>query len=118
MLQGTRGLHERKREAWAKPTIPVGLPLAKRHAFVARVDAVRRLQQIGRDREAALLRSGAIDEIHRLRGELRYSTPHVNAIMKRDIELLLAQLQHMPPVQRPGPLAMVTGLPPPLRRKR
>ncbi len=96
----------------------VALPLAKRHAFVARADAVRRLQQIGRDREASLLRSGAINEIERLRGDLRYSSPHVNALMKRDIELLLAQLQHMPAVQRPGPLASVTGIPAPLVRKR
>ena len=46
----------------------VVFPLAKRHAFVQRADAVRRLQQIGRDREASLLRSGAINEIQRLRG--------------------------------------------------
>ncbi len=81
----------------------VALPLAKRHAFVQRADAVRRLQQIGRDREAALLRSGAINEIHRLRGDLRFSAPHVNQIMKRDIEILLETLRHLPQVQRPGP---------------
>ncbi len=94
------------------------VPLAQRHAFVARADAVRRLQQIGRDREASLLRSGTINEIQRLRGDLRYSAPHANLIMKRDIELLLAQLQHMPPVQRPGPLASVTAIPAPLRKRR
>ncbi len=94
------------------------IPLAKRHAFVARADAVRRLTQIGRDREASLLRSGAINEIERLRGDLRYSAPNVNQIMKRDIELLLEQLKHIPVVQRPGPLASVTSIPPPLRKKK
>ncbi len=98
--------------------VPVGLPLKQRHAFVVRADAVRRLQQIGRDREAALLRTGAINEIERLRGDLRYSAPHVNQIMKRDIEHLLEQLKYMPQVQRPGPLASVTSIPPPLRKKR
>ncbi len=93
------------------------MPLAQRHAFVARADAVRRLQMIGRDREASLLRTGAINEIERLRGDLRYSAPEVNRIMKRDIELLLEQLKHIPPVQRPGPLVGATAIPPALRKK-
>ncbi len=92
--------------------VPVAIPLARRHAFVARADAVRRLQQIGRDREASLLRSGAINEIERLRGDLRYSSPAVNQMMKRDIDILLEQLQHIPQVQRPGPLVGATAIPP------
>ncbi len=98
--------------------VPVTVPLARRHAFVARADAVRRLQMVGRDREASLLRTGAINEIERLRGDLRYSAPEVNRIMKRDIELLLEQLKHIPQVQRPGPLTSVTGIPPPLRKRK
>jgi hypothetical protein len=79
---------------------------------------VRRLQQIGRDREANLLHAGAINEIHRLRGDLRFSAPHVNAMMKRDIETLLESLRRLPAVPRVGPYASVTSIPPPVRKKR
>ena len=98
------------------PALPT-LSLAKRHAFVQRADAVRRLQQIGRDREAALLRLNTISEIQRLRGDLRYAAPHVNHIMKRDIELLMEQLKYMPRVD-PGGHAHVTSIPPALRKRR
>ncbi len=65
------------------------MSLSQRVAFLTRADAVRRLQQIGRNREAGLLRAGLVNEISRLRGELRYATPHINALMRRDVEAML-----------------------------
>ena len=92
--------------------------LEKRVAFLHRADAVRRLQQIGRNREAGLLRSGLVNEISRLRGELRYANPHVTALMRRDVDVLLEKLRNAPQYEHHGhPGAVGIGLPV-LKKKR
>ena len=52
-------------------------------------------------RRAHILQAGMLNEIDRLRGELRYTTPHVNAAMKANIaeltEKLKTSLPSLPP---------------------
>ncbi len=92
--------------------------LNQRMAFLTRADAVRRLQLIGRNREAGLLRAGLANEISRLRGELRYATPHINALMRQDVAELLEKLRHAPQYEHHGHAGAVgIGLPV-LKKKR
>ncbi len=92
--------------------------LNQRMAFLTRADAVRRLQLIGRNREAGLLRAGLVNEISRLRGELRYATPHINALMRQDVAELLEKLRHAPPYEHHGHPAAASIWLPVLKRRR
>ena len=81
--------------------VPDLLSLSQRINFLDRADAVRRLQEVGEVRRAHVLQAGMLNEIDRLRGELRYTTPEVNAAMKANIaeltEKLKAPLPTLPP---------------------
>jgi hypothetical protein len=79
-----------------KPVQVKPLALKKRTAFLDRADAVRRLQQIGRHREASLLRANIMNEIGRLRGDLRVADPYMNHMIKGEIEKLVGQLRAVP----------------------
>jgi hypothetical protein len=78
------------------------LTLKKRISFLERADAVRRLQQIGRHREASLLKANIHNEIGRLRGELRFAEPYLTNVMKHEIERLVQQLRGVPHRQDAG----------------
>ena len=69
------------------------LSLRQRLNFVERADAVRRLQQIGENRRARIFQGSMLNEIDRLRGDLRYSTPAVTQQMKGDINRYVENLK-------------------------
>jgi hypothetical protein len=71
------------------------VPLKKRVAFLERADAVRRLQQIGRHREASLIKANIENDISRLRG-ISFTVPHMSAVVLREIERLTRQLRELP----------------------
>ena len=96
--------------------IPVS-SLESRARFLARADAVRRLQLIGRNREAGLLRAGVINEIHRLRSDMRRADPYTSTAMGREVEALVEHLKRLPEYQHHGH-PLVNSIPPPPRRKR
>jgi hypothetical protein len=92
------------------------LSLKKRNAFLARADAVRRLQLIGENRRAAILKSGMLMDIDRLRGDLRYATPQVNQLMKQHIEQMVEKIRNMRQPEFHGHVRP-TGIPAPHPRR-
>ena len=76
--------------------VPNLLSLPQRINFLDRADAVRRLNEVGEFRRASILQAGMLNEIDRLRGELRYASPNVSATMKQNIEDLTGKLRAMP----------------------
>ena len=90
------------------------LSLRQRLNFVERADGVRRLQQIGENRRARILQGSMLNEIDRLRGDLRYSTPAVTQMMKEDINRYVEKLKAM---KIPEDGGTGTSLPRPIRNK-
>ena len=54
---------------------PKALGIKRRIAILDRMDAVKRLQNVGEERKAQLLHRSTKDEIDRLRGVLRHTVP-------------------------------------------
>lgn len=75
--------------------IPV-TSLQSRLRFLERTDAIRHLQLIGRNREANLLRAGVINEISRLRSEMRRASPWTTGQMGEEVRALVTKLKSLP----------------------
>ncbi len=94
--------------------IPVS-SLESRVRFLARADAVRRLQLISHHRAAGLLRAGVLNEIQRLRSDMRRADPYVSASMAQEVQALVEHLKRLPEYQHHGHVG-VTAIPKAKRR--